>query len=225
MGFGKKMKMKYYTSKGGALVLSLLIILALTLIGIVSVRNAQQENTGSGNYKNTKQAYYVAELGINHVITLLQQQGDYLLGQRLDNEYFEVDSNGKLQFYQHTPINKINLPTKQINLSSSPFLNQGPKPLGSLGLVPSYKVRVEGFTPAPPPSGQELSMDGSGTRPKFCLIEFTAQGFIAPTALPEMPKTGVITDINYRTNVEQVIEQRVKAAVILGPFLSNICQI
>jgi hypothetical protein len=219
-----QLKTTQSNSNGSALMIALLVIASLSLIGMWSLRNAQQENIGAGNGKAIKQAKMVSEIGLHHIITFIQQQGEFILAQRLDGEYIEIDSTGKVQFYKRNAVG-VDLPTRQVQVAPSPMLNQGPKALGNSPQIASYRVRIEGFTPAPPPSGQELSMDGSGNRPKFCLMEFNARGFVAPTALPDMPKNGVATDLNYLSNVEQVIEQRTKAAVVLGPFLSNLCQL
>ena len=69
LGGGVRMKMKKLSEeKGVALILSILLLLVLTLIGISSVNTANYDIRISGNKRISEQAFYVAEAGINEFL-------------------------------------------------------------------------------------------------------------------------------------------------------------
>lgn len=63
----------YKNRKGMALVAAMLILLALTTIGIISVNTTTIDTAISGNVKDVKQAFFLADTGISHA-------GDFLTG-------------------------------------------------------------------------------------------------------------------------------------------------
>ena len=63
--------MKYYLShlaneSGVALVTGLVIMVLLTAIGTYAIHLTEIDNTLSGNLKASKQAFYLAEAGLQH---------------------------------------------------------------------------------------------------------------------------------------------------------------
>lgn len=59
--------------KGIALVSALLILLALSIIGVIAINTTVTDTKISGNLKGIKQAFYIADAGISHAGALLQQ--------------------------------------------------------------------------------------------------------------------------------------------------------
>ncbi|MEW6161757.1 MAG: PilX N-terminal domain-containing pilus assembly protein [Nitrospirota bacterium] len=59
--------------RGIALVAALLVLLALSIIGVVAVNTTVTDTKISGNLKDIKQAFYLADAGISHAGYLLQQ--------------------------------------------------------------------------------------------------------------------------------------------------------
>jgi len=60
--------------RGGALILSILILVAMTGLGLLAVTAAKMEATVAGNYRTLKQAQYMAEAGL--VAASMRMQGD-----------------------------------------------------------------------------------------------------------------------------------------------------
>ena len=205
-------------SKGSTTLISLLVLFALISLGLLSLRFTYQDMSSAGNLRQAKQARYVAELGLHHAITLMQQQGNYLLRLRQGNEYLVIKSDGVIDYYRR---NNAGVANKQRSIDLPPFpaLNEGPTALGSIKTrVPSYEIKVEGITQGTAPSGQELSQSDLGTtRQHFCLMHFSARGFIAEQTLPKL-NPNELSDEEWKASLELVAEHRLKAALTLGPF-------
>lgn len=193
-------------SRGSALVLAILILFAMLGLALIAMRTSTQSIAGSGNLRMTKQARYVAEVGLHHAITLLAQEGDNLLRLREDapTSTIEVESDGTVRI--------LDPAGNQIAVQDRPPPDLLTGALGDYGgVVPSYRVRVEGFTRAASPAGQGVGDEGNSNE-KFCAMSFSATGFIADKALP------TDEDLDNATNQTQYAEHRVKAGVVLGPF-------
>ncbi|MEW6674882.1 MAG: PilX N-terminal domain-containing pilus assembly protein [Nitrospirota bacterium] len=65
--------MIFKEKKGIALVAALLILLALSTIGVIAITTTVTDIKISGNLKDIKQAFYLADAGISHAGYLLQQ--------------------------------------------------------------------------------------------------------------------------------------------------------
>lgn len=191
--------------QGSALVLSVLVLFALLGLALLAMRSSTQSIAGSGNMRMTKQARYVAEVGLYHAMTLLAQEGDNLLRLR------EADPLSTIEVRSDGLVRILDKDGNQLGQQARPAPDLLDDALGDYaGVVPSYRVRVEGFTRAAPPAGFGA---GEGNE-LFCAMSFTATGFLADDALPEKEALdGVATDT-------QFAEHRVKAGVVLGPFQS-----
>lgn len=65
--------MVFKGKKGIALVSALLILLALSIIGVIAINTTVTDTKISANLKGIKQAFYIADAGISHAGALLQQ--------------------------------------------------------------------------------------------------------------------------------------------------------
>lgn len=65
--------MIFKDKKGIALVAALLILLTLSIIGVIAITTTVTDTKISGNLKDIKQAFYLADAGISHAGYLLQQ--------------------------------------------------------------------------------------------------------------------------------------------------------
>ena len=168
-------------SRGNALTLAVLILLAMVALGLLATRSARQNIAGSGNLRMNKQARYVAEMALYQVITFMNQQGGLALQPRMAfrNSSIEIDSSGRVAILDVDGNEQFNT---QVTLPD--FLGQGPNALGRFGegsgLVPSFRVTVDGFRPGPLPPGNSQGQGGS----LFCQMEFTARGYVADEPLP-----------------------------------------
>ena len=169
----KNLSSQRVSQKGSTTLISLLVLFALLGLGLISLQYTHQDLSSAGNLRQTKQARYVAEIALNHAITLMQQQGAYLLTQLQPNDFLQLTSTGEMRFIQRA-LNGEETLRRTINLPPFPALEDGPEELGVVQLnVPSYTVRMDGFAQGPPPPGQELSPTDLGTpQPLFCLIHF-----------------------------------------------------
>ena len=59
---------KLKEENGFVLILSMLLLLVVTLIGMSAVNTANYDNRISGNKRISEQAFYVAEAGINEFL-------------------------------------------------------------------------------------------------------------------------------------------------------------
>lgn len=207
------------TERGSALVLAMLILLAMTGLGLMAMRTSTETIAASGNLRLAKQARYVAETGLYHVMTLMAEEGEAILAMRdSNNSIIDVDSAGAIQV-RHMPNPDFDLGPAG-NRAPPDFFAAGlPPALGlfgqTTGLVPSYTVRIEGFTIAPTPPEQELGDEDTNG---YCLLQFTSRGFIADVALPTVAQ---FDDVNRE---QTFAESRIKGAIVLGPFNKSLCQ-
>ena len=210
--------------RGSTTLISLLVLFALMGLGMLSLRFTHQEISSAGNLRQAKQARYVAEIGLHHVITLLQQQGNYLLNIRQNGEFMQIKSDGTVEYYSRDNAG-VEKKQRSINLPAFSAFAEGPAALGlTQNRVPSYEIRVDGITDGPTPPGQELSQSDLGTpRQSFCLVHFNARGYIAESTFPETQRDQM-NEETWRASLELLAEHRLKAGVIIGPFLIPGCE-
>ncbi|MCA9545237.1 MAG: pilus assembly PilX N-terminal domain-containing protein [Myxococcales bacterium] len=168
-------------SRGNALTLAVLILLAMIALGLLATRSTRQNIAGSGNLRMNKQARYVAEMALYQAITFMNQQGAVILQPRMTwrNSSVVIDSSGRVAILDEDGNEQFNT---QVVLPD--FLGEGPNALGQFGqgsgLVPSFRVTVDGFRPGPLPPGNSQPTGGS----PFCQMEFTARGYVSDEPLP-----------------------------------------
>lgn len=209
--------------RGGTTLIALLVLFALLGLGLLSMRHTYQDMSSAGNLRRATQARYIAEVGAHHAITLLQQQGSYLLNVRQPNDVLELNSQGVLKYINRNPAGVETL-RQQLNTAQFLGLTDGPPPLGEVGAQrASYRVRIEGITDGPPPPGQELSQSDLGTpRQSYCLIQVSSYGYLARAELPKNEREE-LTDAEWLAASSDVAEHRVKVAITLGPFMIQGC--
>lgn len=193
--------------RGSALVLAILILFAMLGLGMLAMRSATQNIAGAGNLRLNKQARYVAEVGLYHAVTLMQQQGQVVLQARSDNQTVEIDSSGAVSTVAGNDKNAV-----AAVAGVPPVLTTGPPALGAFqaALVPSYRVKVDGFVPSTTGLvGEEIGNDGAA-QPVFCRAEFTSEGFVASEALP--------VNLNDIDPEARFAMSSLKATVVIGPF-------
>jgi hypothetical protein len=66
--------------RGGALLITLLVMVMLTLAGIMAVNTANDDMDMSFNQVNSDQAFYVAEAGLEHTLYELNEDNDWRTG-------------------------------------------------------------------------------------------------------------------------------------------------
>ena len=213
-----------HRQKGSSTLIAILVMFALLGLGLLSMRHTYHDMSSAGNLRRAKQARFIAEVGAHHAITLLQQQGSYLLSLRQANDILELNHLGALKYISR---NQVGIETLRTQVQTTPLnaFTQGPEPLGTLlRQVPSYEVRIEGITDGPAPPGQELSQSDLGTpRQSYCLIQVSSRGYLSQQELPEADNAA-LTDDEWKAASEMVAEHRVKAAITVGPFMINSCQ-
>lgn len=209
--------------RGGTTLIAILVLFALLGLGLLSMRHTYQDMSSAGNLRRATQARFVAETGAHHAITLLQQQGSYLLNIRRPGDVLELNSQGLLT-YIHRNAAGIENVRQQLNTEPFTGLTEGPSPLGELrGQRASYRVRIEGITDGPPPPGQELSQTDLGTpRQSYCLVQVSSYGYLARVDLPQNERDQ-LTDDEWLTAATDVAEHRVKVAITLGPYMIQGC--
>ena len=213
------------SQRGSSTLVAILVTFALLGLGALSLRSSHQDVSSAGNLRRAKQARYVAEVGLHHAVALLQQQGSYLMSLRRPGEALFVQSDGEVVF----ALPPLNLgepyrPQRTVETLPFPALVEGPDPLNlGAGRVPSYEVRVDGFSDGGAPPGQELSQSDLGTpRQRFCVMQFTATGYVSSTPLPSST-TRAADEGAWRASLELVAEHQLKAGVVVGPFLISSC--
>ena len=196
------------TERGNALTLAVVILLAMIALGLLALRSTTQNIAGSGNLRMSKQARYVAEVGLYHAITLVnQRQVDDVLALRQPGWHIEVDSEGRVRLVDLD--GNVQFETdKQV----PGFLSDGPNPLGQFGeasgLVPSYRVSIEGFLLGRAPAGTDL-------KTKYCQLDVTSRGFVADRALPDDAV------FNSARGVAEFAEFTLRAGTVVGPEIPN----
>jgi hypothetical protein len=209
--------------RGSTTLIAVLVLFALLGLGLLSMRHTYQDMSSVGNLRRATQARFVAEMGAHHAITLVQQQGSYLLGLRQPGDLLELNSQGLLSYINRNPAGIENV-RQQLNTPPFPGLTEGPTPLGELrSQHASYRVRIEGITDGPPPPGQELSQTDLGTpRQSYCLIQVSSHGYLSRLDLPETERAN-LTEGEWRAAARDVAEHRVKVAITVGPFMIQGC--
>jgi hypothetical protein len=209
--------------RGSTTLIAVLVLFALLGLGLLSMRHTYQDMSSVGNLRRATQARFVAEMGAHHAITLVQQQGSYLLGLRQPGDLLELNSQGLLSYINRNPAGIENV-RQQLNTPPFPGLTEGPAPLGELrSQHASYRVRIEGITDGPPPPGQELSQTDLGTpRQSYCLIQVSSHGYLSRLDLPETERAN-LTEGEWRAAARDVAEHRVKVAITVGPFMIQGC--
>jgi len=89
----------FKNQEGMVLVTALMFMVILFLLGTTAYLITSNDLKISGNYKTSKQAFYVAEAGIEHAISVLKNTADFtkvLRGNDLDPD--TLDDNGILSF-------------------------------------------------------------------------------------------------------------------------------
>ena len=202
------------------------MLFALLSFGTIAMRSTQEDISNAGNISHVQQARYLAEVGLHHASALFQQQGTYLLAQRRPREVITLTQDGLVRYWLPN-LNDPNAPEAlQRELRTPPFpaLTEGPAPVSlARSRVPSYEVRVEGFSDAGAPPGQELSQSDLGTTPqRFCLAHFTSRGVISSQANPE-ETTKALDEAAWRASLEVHVERSLKAGLTIGPLLLSRC--
>jgi hypothetical protein len=211
--------------RGSALVLSIFILFAMLAMGMLAMRSATQNISGSGNLRLTKQARYVAETGLYHAITLMNRQGGGLLplrdGVNAQGSFLVVESPRGERAVSDVLVKSVDGATiDRVSRPAPPVFSEGPSPLGpggdASGLVPSYQVEVSGFQQwACPPGFDEMALREQGEG--CCLMHFEARGVIAGEVHPSDE------DLNVFGAADRFGEHRLKAGVVLGPFSLRGC--
>lgn len=211
--------------RGSALVLALLIMLAMTGLGLLAMRTTTHSMAASGNLRLSKQARYVAEMGLYHAMTVMATDGARLLALRDQrNAVLELDSDGvwtTLYAPDFVVLGPDSLGPGELTPPEF-FDGGGESPLGAFavgaGLRPAYRVRVEGFTPGPAPAGNpDLQPGGEGLE-GYCFLQFTSHGYI--TTGDEVPSDDDFEGLSR----DLTAETRLKGALVLGPFNRDLCQ-
>jgi hypothetical protein len=219
---GRKQK-----SRGSALILTVLILFAMLALGLLAMRSATQNISGSGNLRLSVQARHVAEMGLYHAVTLMNRQGSILLPLR--DGAAELDSTIEIQSPrqdtgpQRSRVRILNAEgdfiTERI-IEAPPFFSEGPPGLGIAGVnsdaKPSYTVSVSGFQPWTCPAGydeQSLRRNGQGC----CLVHFESRAVISSS---DAPTQALLDD---RNGAELFAEHSMKAGVVIGPLALRGC--
>ncbi len=172
--------MRRREERGSALVLAILVVFSMLALGLVAMRDATLNISGSGNQRMNKQARYVAELGLHHSMTLMNRMGSQILNRVRGPNYQSIlliESDGRVAAVR--PEDRDN-PLGVWNLPPPDLLDNA---LGHFGMQPSYRVEVDGFTFIPDNVGNDgkAAMEGGEGR---CMMHFTAHGYIANVVLP-----------------------------------------
>jgi|JI10StandDraft_1071094.scaffolds.fasta_scaffold152704_2 hypothetical protein len=205
--------------RGSALVLAVLILFAMLGLGLLALRTTTQNIAGSGALRMNKTARFVAEVGLYHAMATMRGEAENLLALRVPfaDSTLEIESTGIIRVrtaadgegaVQNRPVPEL--------------LDDGPAALGDLatsGLVPSYRVVIDGFTlvQAAQLVGEEIGA-GGGENEGFCLMHFTSTGYVADRPLPT-PEELEGADAEAR-----FAEHRVKAAVPLRINNRGLCR-
>lgn len=211
--------------QGSALVLAVLILFAMLGLGMLAMRSTTQNIAGAGGLRMNKQARFVAEVGLYHAMTMMKNDGESLLSMRVPHpdSVIEIESTGTVAVRSEP--SPAGVARATANRDTPPLLNGQPgqpAALGDLagGLVPSYRVVVEGFTPVQSAqiAGQEVGLGAGEGGEGFCLMHFTSIGYIATAALP------TVEQYDTGDGEDRYAEHRVKAAVPLRVANRNLCR-
>ncbi len=175
----KQLRRRGKGQRGSALVLAILILFAMLALGMLAMRLTTQNIAGAGNMRMNKQARYVAEAGLHHALTLLTSKGQALMTLRASNsQLLEIDSNGRVAAIEVEENGDVQVGNTEDH--ASPDLLDGALGAfgGNSGLVPSYKVWVDGFV-------LSSALPGDDIKNRTCLVQVTAFGYVADEALPQ----------------------------------------
>ena len=214
--------------RGSALVLAIFILFAMLSLGMLAMRTATQSIRGTSNARLTKQARYVAEIGLYHAITMMNREGSRLLpsrdtanmvGSRIilkSPRSSPPEARADVTFRTQAGEEVVVAPRSRV----APAVWNGPNPLGifgeTSGFVPSYAVEVTGFKPWSCPAGFDeaaLAETGQGC----CLMHFESKGVIARTEHPSADEYASEDGIN------RFAEHVLRAGVVIGPFSLQGC--
>lgn len=190
-----RLRSRRSSERGSALVLAVLILFAMLGLGMLAMRSATQNIAGSGNLRLNKQARYVAEIGVHHALRLARDKTEALLGARASDQTIEVDSAGAVKKVRDDVKDDIE------GMPGAPaVLAVEPASLGAfqVGIVPSYRVTIDGFVPVAAASGAVGEVD--------CQMSFTSQGFVASEALPA-DLAAIDPEARFATYTIRVIQQ------------------
>ncbi|MEE2643519.1 MAG: hypothetical protein VYD19_01185 [Myxococcota bacterium] len=213
LGCAKIRTMSHHRSKGSVTLITILALFAMIGLGLLALRNTQQGISSAGSARWGKQARQLAEMGVYHAMTLLQQRGDQLFRLRRVGELLELKSNGRIAFLRRNPDQTL-VTDREIPVGQFPAFLDGPPLLGELqALTGSYRVVVEHSQYAAPPAGNEVIADSTGSAgPFYCLIHLLGVGYVASAPLPDQ------LSLESRLAMEHFSESRIHASATLGPF-------
>ncbi|MGC6418318.1 MAG: hypothetical protein ACON3Z_14445 [Bradymonadia bacterium] len=215
------------STRGGALIVTVVVLLSLLAVGMMAMRSATQNMSGSGNLRMSVQARHVAEVGLYHAVTLMNRQAMILLPlrDRPDRALstFRISSPTTEDGAGRSRVEVVDANgarLEQRTLAAPPFFSSGPNALGvageASGSKPSYVVSVTGFQPWACPAGYDesaLRRNGQGC----CLMNFASRGVVSTDERP--------TDetLDSRLGAELFAEHTMKAGVVVGPIALRGC--
>lgn len=135
--------------RGGALVVTVLVAIAMTGLALVAVTSAQVEMRLAHNHRDLKQAQYVAETGMMAAIQRIQGMGGTSLLRERD----------RLQ--AQSPDQRINFNLSSFGEGAVFVLDEDPQ-LSSLGATSKeldFLVEVESLQTIPAPPGYQINLD------------------------------------------------------------------
>lgn len=219
--------------RGSALILSILIMLAMLGLGLMAMRTTTHAMAATGNVRLARTARMVAETGIYHVAAMMEGGGTEYLKRRFDlrgaGEVLRIrfSSDGAVQYFRGTSTVAEVVPAGPgVTAPVPPFFAADPNRPDALGqfavgsgLVPSYRVEVDGFTVLEPVNG--TACDGNmpaGECKKDCLVEYTSTAFLARVPLPD---ENVFNDRNV---TDQFAQHTIKAVLRVRGIQASLCQ-
>lgn len=219
--------------RGSALILAILIMLAMLGLGLMAMRTTTHAMAATGNIRLARTARMVAETGIYHVASMMEGGGSEYLKRRFElrgaGEVLRIrfNSDGTVQYFRGTgTAPEVVPPGPGTTVPVPPFFAVDPNRPDALGqfavgsgLVPSYRVEVDGFTVLEPLDG--TACDGNlppGECEKDCLVEYTSTGFLARVPLPD---DNVFNDRNV---TDQFAQQSIKAVLRVRGVQASLCQ-
>ena len=207
--------------------MTVLILFAMLGLGMLAMRSATQNISGSGNLRMSMQARHVAEMGLYHAVTLMNRQASVLLplrdGPGLRDSSFLVESPRTADGGRTSRVvlrDSAGQARSERQMAAPPFFIESPAALGVAGqaggLKPSYAVTVKGFQPWTCPPGfdeQALARSGQGC----CLIHFESNGVVANEERPEQEV------LDSQDAAYLFAEHAMRAGVVMGPFSKRGC--
>lgn len=212
--------------KGMALVVAMLILLALTIIGIIAMNTTIVDTVISGNVKYVKQAYYLADAGISHAADYLAQNpsnwAGYAAYQTLINT--TAFSSGS---YTVTVQDGGNNRRKVISTGTTAsgaaaqieaFFSQAPP------IIPPAALYVKSNTIISGSNTNIIGIDGCGTDSKHGLCTTLSPGSVTENGSPQITGVGGAEDIQYNAanlDIQSYIDSRKPNANYAYAFGSN----